>query len=118
MIDHGDRVIHNGDLVAFIHKEGAPLIPAGSQMIKIVRGKGGDVIDIQPHRVQINEQILEQSMEYGLKTLSAKAEDYARIMVVPEGELFLMGTTLFSNDSRFWGSIPESDVVGKVYALF
>ncbi|OED49110.1 signal peptidase I [Endozoicomonas sp. (ex Bugula neritina AB1)] len=118
LIDHGDKNIGIDDLVAFIHKKGAPLVPPGSQMIKAVRAMSGDNVIVSQESVVVNGRVIEQSMDYGLKTLSATREDYSRTLIVPDQEFFLMGTTIYSNDSRFWGSIPESDVVGKVYALF
>jgi signal peptidase I len=100
-----------GDVVVF----NAGFIPgyAGQRFIKRVIGVPGDTVDIANGKVEIikdgkttilSEKYLPKNLQtVGNVNLTLKADQY-----------FVLGDNReFSYDSRYWGVVPKSDIIGK-----
>ncbi len=128
-----------GDVVVFRF----PKDPSVDYIKRIV-GLPGDTIRYQNKTVYINGQPAEQKSE-GIYTgmgdeidisgASLRSERLGKIehkiliqtsrrfsegeFVVPEGHYFVMGDNRDnSNDSRFWGTVPEENFVGKAFMVW
>lgn len=110
---------HRGDIVVF----GAPRAAgreAGTPFIKRVIGVGGDTVDIRDGQVWINDVALQEPYVYAVAGVPETTEtgDTSH-WVVPAGEVFLMGDHRWESvDSRFFGPVPVSTVVGRAWLRY
>lgn len=95
-----------GDIIAFHHDMPAPEI-----FIKRVIGLPGDRVQIDRGNVLLNGSLLQEPYVRYADMRSFPAT------VVPRDALYVLGDNrIDSNDSRFWGFVPESEVLGKAVA--
>lgn len=89
------------------------------QFIKRISATGGDLVKIKSSHVSINENApIELSMILSAHALKVDPQDYERDIQVPENSFFALGETLNSYDSRYWGTLDNSKIIGKAYAIF
>ncbi|MBR5242224.1 MAG: signal peptidase I, partial [Clostridia bacterium] len=100
-----------GDIVVFEdHSTGFK-----KPLIKRIIGVGGDEIRISGKKVYLNGELLEEDYVY----VDGYQNDASIVLVVPEGELFVMGDHRNeSSDSRMFGTIPEDAIIGRVVLRF
>ena len=125
--------IEHGDVVVFVHEErglgpagpGNPIAgffsglgqavgvvpPSDRDFIKRVVGLPGDTITCRGGKLVRNgQQVVENYLDPGTETQSCTRT------TVPQGQLFVMGDNRSnSQDSRAFGPIDESDVVGRAF---
>lgn len=113
-IDSGETVLINtvayrfgaparGDIIAFHHDAPAPEI-----FIKRIIGLPGDRVAIDGGRVSVNgTPLVEPYVRYpDRRSFPA--------VTVPPGTLYVLGDNRAdSDDSRFWGFVRQTDVLGK-----
>jgi signal peptidase I len=109
------------DVQTLLSKVG--LYPTGGHLVKRVIGIGGDTVKCcdRAGRVRVNGVPLKER-DYILDGYPPSDKDFE--VTVPEGRLWMMGDNRSnSEDSRYHqdlpgdGTIPESAVVGKVWAV-
>lgn len=105
-----------GDIVVFrppdADEEDADEVP----FIKRVIGTAGDTVEIRSGRVYVNDEVLEEGYLYEDQPTDAGDRD---LFEVGEGTLFVMGDhRANSTDSRFFGPIDVTDVVGRAVVRY
>ena len=136
-ISYHFRKPRRGEVIVFDTSH-IPEIPApsrGNFYIKRLIGLEGDVIQIKPPYVLVNGEVLDErpafkrmySLENGYhgyvipetfpspKYLPSSAAAYT----VPPKHLFPLGDNSRSSlDGRFWGSVPQEDLVGRAVFVY
>lgn len=105
-----------GDIVVFDPPPGWSEDGQNVPFIKRVIGLPGDTVEIRDGSVLVNGTKLAEPYVYdGAPTIAYEASRW----VVPAGELFVMGDhRAVSRDSRAFGPIPISSVIGRAWLRY
>jgi signal peptidase I len=104
------HAVHRGDIVVFGTPPGEDAGPDVKDLVKRVIGLPGDTISSAGGQVVIDGKPLKEPwLVPGTVTTGIATK------VIPKGHYFVMGDNRSdSQDSRFFGPIPESLIVGRV----
>jgi signal peptidase I len=92
--------------------------PASIYYVKRVIGLPGERISIRNGHPVINGRELTNE-PYIASCGGAPECNMPRTIMIPKGEYFMMGDNRGdSDDSRFWGPVPASWIVGQVFATY
>jgi signal peptidase I len=92
--------------------------PASDYYVKRVIGLPGDRISIRDGHPMINGHLLAHE-PYITPCGDGMGCNMPKTIVIPRGEYFMMGDNRGdSDDSRFWGPIPASWIIGEVFATY
>jgi signal peptidase I len=98
--------------------------------IKRVKAVGGETIEIKNKVVHVNGEAIDDPYAFiapnspvfpscAVRRGSQCERDNFGPVTVPEGHVFVMGDNRdHSHDSRFWGTVPVDDILGKAFILY
>lgn len=110
--------LNYGKLVSFIERNNVMQMVEleGKRIVKKVAALPGDVFEVSNDVAYIN------GVEWGeltlLKSLEKPSGFYDRKLVVPDGEVLLLGTTDYSYDGRYYGFLDQSEINAIAIPLF
>ena len=132
-VSAGDRVMmegvtfvarhpRRGDVVVF-RTDGIASLPPATFYVKRIAGEPGDHLRISEGKLFVNDKQTSLSNAVGqivyafppgAGTFSPKTD-----LTVPDGCYFVLGdNSTNSFDSRFWGSVPRRNVIGRVWFCY
>ncbi len=104
-----------GDVVVFIYPEDRK-----KDFIKRLVGLPGDSVDIKSGTIYINNEplldpVFNQRYYYNRGDFAKEGQK----LVVPQGSYFVLGDNSGSSrDSRYWGFVPEDNILGKALVIY
>jgi signal peptidase I len=112
-VDKLSSTVHRGDIVVFhdvpADKGGPPTL------VKRVIGLPGETISSKGNTVYINGKPLPESWLPKLKGMCSQTAALITTTRIPANHYFMMGDCRGdSGDSRLFGTVPGSNVIGKV----
>ncbi len=102
----------HGNVIVFKY----PLSPEVAYVKRLI-GMPGDKVEMIGHTIYINDKPIKEPYTQYIDPGSI----YERFgpYYVPEGQYFAMGDNRDnSQDSRFWGFVPRSHIIGKALAIY
>jgi signal peptidase I len=104
-----------GDIIVFVY----PVDPT-KDFIKRLIAVGGETVEIKEGAIYINGK--ESTDPRIQRTYYYNRGDYGaegQIIYVPPGYVYVMGDNSASSyDSRFWGFVPETSIIGRADFIF
>jgi signal peptidase I len=101
-----------GDVIVFKY----PNSPEVAYVKRLI-GMPGDTVEMQGHTVFINGQALKENYTQYISPDSIY--EHFPLARVPEDGYFAMGDNRDnSQDSRFWGSVPKDNMIGRALVIY
>lgn len=109
--------VGRGTIVVFHHPSADSMCgPANEDLVKRVIATAGQTIWSKGNSVYIDGKVISEPY---LPAGTQLGSTPIRRQTVPKGDVFLLGDNRsVSCDSRYWGPIPTSSIVGKVVLVF
>lgn len=111
-----------GDIVVF-KTDGIESLPPATYYVKRVAGEPGDHLRLSAGKLFVNDKQVSLSnavgeIAYDLPPHSEIVPPHTDV-TVPEGCYFVLGdNSTNSLDSRFWGSVPRGNIIGRVWFCY
>ncbi|HUR36363.1 MAG TPA: signal peptidase I [Terriglobales bacterium] len=108
------RSVQKKDIVAFYYPRNPQLI-----FLKRVAAVGGDRVEIRDDILYVNDApVREPYAQFDRRPWKRHPENM-RARIVPAGHLFVLGDNRDnSDDSRYWGMVPDRNVIGEPMMVY
>lgn len=108
------REPERGDVIVFIY----PKDP-GRDFIKRLIAKEGETVQIKYGKVHVNGNALNNPTFARRYYNRGPFGQEGKIIVVPKDSYYVLGdNSASSEDSRYWGFVPENNLLGKAFFIY
>jgi signal peptidase I len=116
IVDKLSSTINRGDIVVF---KNVPADAGGPPtLVKRVIGLPGETISSVGNKVLIDGKVLAEPWLPRLVGQCSQTNEHIATTKIAPNHYFMMGDCRgISDDSRYWGTVPASNIVGKVDAV-
>ena len=104
-----------GDVIVFLYPEDRK-----RDFIKRLIGLGGDTVEIRSGDIYVNGQLVDDPLINQIYYYNRGIYgDENKKIIVPQGQYFVLGDNSgSSHDSRYWGFVPEYNLVGRAELIY
>lgn len=130
LVDIKDKDLKKGTVYAFTAVGLDPFFKDGTLMAKRFMAGHGDRIKIEVEterladitinkypKIIINNEVVREGLPLAIE-LGKSEKDFAGSKTLTKDELWMLGDSPMSFDSRYWGTVNKTQVVGRAYPLF
>ena len=117
VIDKYDTTPIRGEIFAFKSAGLEPVFEDGTLVVKVLEGMPGDHIEVTLDQSSVNGAVVAT----GLQVAHDQGVDparYVRTGTIAADRYWFFGKTADSFDSRYWGSVAGSQIIGKAYPIW
>lgn len=122
LVDINNKEVSRDAYVWFVANQMEPFYKKGTMAIKIVGATAGDRVRVDAQGISVNGKwwgpLQHVQENERLWRMGKRAKDYERDEVVPAGKVLMLGTHERSFDSRYWGYIDASQILGRAIPIF
>lgn len=119
LVSRWDKEISLGGLYAVTLDHDMRNAKAGERLVKMLIARGGDRVRVEEDGVWVNDDHFYRVPLRGIaQRLKLNITTLKKTIIVPPGQIYLVGNTDRSYDSRFWGTLNEKSIVGRAYAIW
>jgi len=117
VVDKLSSTVHRGDIVVFRRAPGDHDLQYPI-LVKRVIGLPGETISQRGPTIYVDGMPVAQPWLPQLSGICAAPSRAVPTLTIPAGQYFVMGDCRGdSEDSRYWGTVPDANIVGKVTAV-
>ncbi|RTL11784.1 MAG: conjugative transfer signal peptidase TraF [Neisseriaceae bacterium] len=86
-------------------------------MLKRIAGISGDALLATPLGITINGRLISNTRILNQDGLLRKMSSRLQVGIIPKGYYLVLGDSPMSFDSRYYGLVPESNIIATAYKL-